>query len=109
MFVKERRNAGKAFSKHRSIEASKIIDEDEDDDDDDKKDKEEMDRTDESITSIRERRFRSFASLEYNGEIYMVIDFLVETSIQKQYHFRHQLIFSNQLWTINLDVRKYLS
>jgi hypothetical protein len=88
LFIKERRNAGKAFSKNRSIEASKNIDDDDDDDDnEEEKDKEEMDITDESISSVRERRFRSFASIEYNGEIYMVIDVLFGSS-----QFKNNLI-----------------
>jgi hypothetical protein len=71
---KERRNAGKVLSKHRLLEDKKALDDD-DDDIDDNVDENEIDKTDESVTNIRERRFREFASIEYNGEIYMVAEF----------------------------------
>ena len=45
------------------------------DDDDEETEKEDPDKADENVSNIRERRFREFASIEYNGEIYMVILF----------------------------------
>ncbi len=60
------------LSKHRLFEDKKALDDDDDDDDDDEN---ESDRADESVTNIRERRFREFGSIEYNDEIYMVVEF----------------------------------
>jgi len=70
----ERRNAGKVLSKNRLLEDKNALDDD-DDDIDDNGDENEIDRIDESVTNVRERRFREFASIEYNGEIYMVVEF----------------------------------
>ncbi len=76
--IKERRNAGKASLKNRQLGRRKDIDEDDDDDDDnddDDNDEDNLDKTNENVKNLREKRFRDYASLEYNGEIYMVIDF----------------------------------
>ncbi len=81
------------------------MDDDDDDDDDDENDKDALDRTDENITNFREKRFRDFASMEYNGEIYMVVWFY-KFLIKNKYYFRHQSIFSNQLLHNDLDVRR---
>ena len=54
------------------------MDDDDDDDDDDEKEKKKSDVGDESISSLREKRFREFASIEYNGEVYMVIGLFQE-------------------------------
>lgn len=80
----ERRGSGAASFHHRAVERNKDkrydLDEDDDDDDDDNKqqgDKDGSDQTDEHVANVRERRFRDFASVEYNGEIYMTpLDFL---------------------------------
>ncbi len=49
------------------------IDVDDDDDDDDgDNDKDESDKMNENVSNMREKRFLEFASIEYNGEIYMV-------------------------------------
>jgi len=62
------------LSKNRLLEDKNALDDD-DDDIDDNGDENEIDRIDESVTNVRERRFREFASIEYNGEIYMVVEF----------------------------------
>ncbi|CAF0750491.1 unnamed protein product [Rotaria sordida] len=70
----ERRNARKALSKNSKIQRRKDID---DDNDDEENVKDDLNRTDKSVTNIYERRFHDFASIEYNGEIYMTpMDFL---------------------------------
>ncbi|CAF3582239.1 unnamed protein product [Rotaria sordida] len=70
----ERRNAQKALSKNSKIQRRKDID---DDNDDEENVKDDLNRTDKSVTNIYERRFHDFASIEYNGEIYMTpMDFL---------------------------------
>ncbi|CAF0982200.1 unnamed protein product [Rotaria sordida] len=66
----ERRNARKALSKNSKIKRRKDID---DDDDDEENDRDDLNRTDKRITNIYERRFHDFGSIEYNGEIYMVV------------------------------------
>jgi len=56
---------------------------DDDDDDEDEKDKQDLEKSDEHVTNMREKRFREFASIEYNGEIYMVInDFEVKQFVE---------------------------
>ncbi|CAF4659408.1 unnamed protein product [Rotaria sp. Silwood1] len=66
----------KAFSKNSQIERRKNIDDD-DDVDDEENEKDDLNTTDKSINNVRERRFCDFASIEYNGEIYMIpTDFL---------------------------------
>lgn len=71
---KERRNAEREESK-MSTNAMKrkfhITDDDDDDDDGEERSEE---NTDENIDNLRQRRFREFASVEYMGEIYMVIN-----------------------------------
>ncbi|CAF0768424.1 unnamed protein product [Rotaria sordida] len=70
----EKRNARKALSKNSKIQRRKDID---DDNDDEENVKDDLNRTDKSVTNIYERRFHDFASIEYNGEIYMTpMDFL---------------------------------
>jgi hypothetical protein len=66
--IKERRNAGKSSIKNQQLEQYKDLDNEDDDED-------ELDKSDENITNIREKRFRSFASIEFNDEIYMVVLF----------------------------------
>jgi hypothetical protein len=57
------------MSNHRQ-QSAKIDDDDDDDDDDNARI--EAEQIDEPISNARERRFRDFASIEYNGDIYMV-------------------------------------
>ncbi len=72
-YFKERRNAGIASLRNRSFERKKEnIDVDDDDDDDGENDKDESDKMNENVSNMREKRFLEFASIEYNGEIYMV-------------------------------------
>ena len=77
--VQERRSGGAASFHHRAVERNKDkrYDPDDDDDDDDDEDKQQgnkdgSDKNEEHVANVRERRFRDFASVEYNGEIYMV-------------------------------------
>ena len=70
VFFQERRNASVVWS--RSQQKKKFDDDEEDDDDDEKESRDEEGKTDEQATNARERRFHQFASVEYDGEIYMV-------------------------------------
>ncbi|CAF3945148.1 unnamed protein product [Rotaria sp. Silwood2] len=82
----ERRNAKIASSRSRFIEQKhkKIDDDDDDDDDDEDDDDNESNTTVQTVSNMRERRFREFASIEYNGQIYMTpMDFLESVIVER--------------------------
>ena len=109
--AQERRSNGAASFHHRAVERNKEnrYDDDDDDDDDDEEHKQQeskdgSDKADDHVANVRERRFRDFASVEYNGEIYMVI-FISSSSPSGLWNdFRRRWISLNRLSLSSQDV-----